>query len=372
MTNISITIPDSIESEISSMTIEEILQAISNASSDVVSNDMKVDWQILKKEAKNFVSAVDSLEKEKEALTISQLKSVIANPEIASYVNKIRGNKERLLLQSQYMLAARFDDFLNKFRENQVDRSMVYVLTDQSNSRILGSFELSFRELILNADKRGRLNISNFRLTSEGREALEKIGNNELINSDHISEAQLAYSAVMNRLNRFYETHKEKQRQGGLLMWKEDEWRVGTIINSGDIKEGYVSFLFDKHKNSLCNMVGGSPPYYSHALVGGFFRNYIGKVTNLAAIVEEDVVTKNKQYGVKGIKASLPSFAQYYDTAVWIISQNQIMTKAEVEKWIRENPNFTKEGKRNIEFSLKEISDKEVLKILRKMQASLA
>jgi hypothetical protein len=76
-----------------------------------------------------------------------------------------------------------------------------------------------------------------------------------------------------------------------------------------------------EHKSNLdklCNCENiGKEPYYSHELAKTFFNNYISKVTNLPAIVEEDVVSNllmgnsniKAEYMVKGKNFSLPGLS---------------------------------------------------------------
>ena len=105
------------------------------------------------------------------------------------------------------------------------------------------------------------------------------------------------------------------------------------------MKEAYVAALLTHHENNIDAMYKhalGDPAYYDHDLIRIFFQNYIAKVTNMAAIVEEDVVTSDKQYAVKSAGASLPSFQQYLDTARLISSQKNILNAEELSKTIKE------------------------------------
>ena len=73
---------------------------------------------------------------------------------------------------------------------------------------------------------------------------------------------------------------------------------------------------------------------YFYDLIKVFFNEHISKVSNAAAIQEEDIQLGNKQYGVKSFRAELPSLSQYYDAAKWIIS-NESATKEELENELR-------------------------------------
>lgn len=350
--------------------VQKVLQLIQRASVGEITENTKVDWKNLQQAAKNFLFAYNNLDQNEELYTQEILKQmVLATPESIPYLNKISGAKEAFLIRSKYLLATQFDEYLNNFR-GALPSSIVYVQSS-SDGAISGSYEISMRELILNADKYGRINISNSRLKDGERKSLEE--NTSLIDEHHIQEAQMAYNGSINRLQRFYEvTHKTKNAaQGGIILWKEGkEWIHGQVTNKGDIKEAYIGFLMSEHINSLCKMAGGAPPYYSHELIGNFFDMYIANVTNLAAIVEEDIVTKSKQYGIKSRKAQLPSLGQYLETAEWIASQDKFLSKEEVENWIRKEK-FTQDTVRNIRLNLKTLGEKYGEDMINKIQNSL-
>jgi len=136
---------------------------------------------------------------------------------------------------------------------------------------------------------------------------------------------------------------------------------MGNLINTGDLKEAYVAYLFSDHENNLlCGKNKGTEPYYDHDFIGTFYKNYITKVTNLEAILEEDVLTTDKQYGVKGRKASLPSLKQYITTANLIIQQQKILTKEELETELNKKFNRGDESKgaRNMQMTVEEAFEK--------------
>lgn len=361
-----ISIPSNLNIEIGLADKKQVLNAIKEASASEIDREIAVDWRTLKEQANRFLTNILTLENQRSSITSNQLKSqLLANPSAANILNNQKINKDRLILQSEYMLAFQFDEYLNIFRGEKEERKALYVHTD-ADGNLTGSYELSLRELVLNADKTGRLDISKKNLTKENQQAVEE--SKGYFESDHVIEALAAYNGATARLDRFYEKHKNIQKQGGLLMWKDsDKWKVGTVLNAGDLKEAYVSFLFDKHKSNLCNLAGGAPPFYSHEFISGFYRNYINKVTSLAAIVEEDVKTNDTQYAVKSINAKLPSLGQFINTAIWIISQNKIISKEEIESYL--DAEFrAKETERNIEYDLKTVPEKDVIKILRSLQ----
>lgn len=349
-------IPDEVMVQLSNISMNQVLKNIEQASASELDKEVKIDWNDLKKEALNFLSTVVSLDKDYVSYTQAQLKQVVQNPQIAPYVNELNATKEKYYVQSLYMLAAKFEDYLSRFREEDKERSMLYVFTSE-DGKTVETYEMSFRELILNADKHGRwADISKKRLTNQ-RIHLED-ENFGLFDKEHIKEAQSAYEGTLQRYMRYFDVHPKSQKQNALILWKENnEWAMGNLINTGDLKEAYTAYLFSDHQNNLlCAIDEGKPPYYSHEFIGTFYKNYITKVTSLEAILEEDVLTTNKQYGVKGRKASLPSFQQYVDAANLIIAQNIVITKEELEKKLDEKFKRGDEtkGARNIQMSLED------------------
>lgn len=360
MARVKIEVPDDIKVQLSQMNKNQILKAISEATSLELAKNVKVSWDEMRKEALLFLSSITSLDKEYANFTAAQLKNIVANPEIASYVNQMQGKKEKQYVQSLYMLAARFEDYLSRFREEDKERSILYVFTSE-DGKTVETYELTLRELILNSDKAGRWqDIAKTKLQDNQRINIEK--RQGFFNGDHVQEAQQAYEGSLNRWLRFFEVHPKNQRQNGLIMQKEsNEQAIGNLINTGDLKEAYVAYLFSDHENNLlCGKNKGTEPYYDHDFIGTFYKNYITKVTNLEAILEEDVLTTDKQYGVKGRKASLPSLKQYITTANLIIQQQKILTKEELETELNKKFNRGDESKgaRNMQMTVEEAFEK--------------
>jgi len=143
---------------------------------------------------------MNTLDKEYVSITTAQLKQVVNNPEIADYVNTINAQKSRYYTQSLYMLAFNFDTYLSRFREEDLERKALYITTSEDGSRI-GTFEMDFKELVINSDKHGRISdISKVRLQDKGRKTLEESG---LFNKDHLNEAKAAYEGTYQRLQRY-------------------------------------------------------------------------------------------------------------------------------------------------------------------------
>lgn len=242
-----------------------------------------------------------------------------------------KSNQEQVLLQACYVYAFSFDEQLKKFR-GQVPSSALYVI-DTKKGPV--TYELPLMSLIkyVNAADKSRLGASQTQLKKE----LDGVKKEDIVDKEHVEQAQAAYAGVLNRLEQYWKL-VGGQKQNGLLMWKEQrEWIVARVLNKGDLREAYAAALLSKHQSNLdklCGINRGTPDFYSHELVKVFFNNHISKVSNAAAIQEEDIIMTDKQYGVKSFRAVLPSLNQYYDAAKWIVS-NQQAGKEELEKELR-------------------------------------
>lgn len=285
-----------------------------------------VTWKSLTAAAKFFIQRCDELNR--FTVTMSQFNIL---KDAMGLVKK--SNQELVLLQASYAYAFWFDEKLKQFR-GQVPSSALFVLESKSSGK-LSTYELPLLSLIkyINAADKNRLNASNVLLKKEMDGAKKEL----LLDRGHAAQAQAAYTGVSNRIEKFW-SKVSGQRQDGLLMWKEGrQWAVAKVLNKGDLREAYAAALMSKHQSDmdkLCGIAPGNPKYYSHDLVKVFFNEHISKVSNAAAIQEEDIIMPDKQYGVKSFRAELPSLTQYYDAAQWIIA-NQTAAKEELETELR-------------------------------------
>ena len=304
--------------------IKEIANEVGKIMINEFNKTTNVTWESLINSAKFFIQRCDELAN----FSIS-LKQFDILKDAMGLVKK--SNQQLVLLQATYAYAFWFDEQLKQFR-GQVPSSALFVL--ESKKYGLSTYELPLTSLIkyVNAADKNRLNASNALLKKE----FEGEKKESIFNEEHVLQAQAAYAGVSNRLERYWERTKT-QRQDGLLLWKENkEWVVARVLNKGDLKEAYAAALMSKHNtklDKLCGIPRGVPDYYSHDLVRVFFNEHISKVSNAAAIREEDIVMEDKQYGVKSFRAELPSLAQYYDTAQWILN-HQSATKEDLENEI--------------------------------------
>ena len=155
----------------------------------------------------------------------------------------------------------------------------------------------------------------------------------DIIDSTHLKRVQAAYTGTIARLKRYMDvTGRTDSSKGTILMWKEQkEWILGYVNTFGDVAEAYVNALYQEHGEKLdylCKQrIGiGASPYYGHGLIGKFFDKYIAEVDAAGVVAGEDVVTKDKQIGVKNIRGSKWGLYQYKKLA-----ENVLKIKAEID-----------------------------------------
>ena len=298
--------------------IQEIANEVQRIMNNQFNETTEITWKTLIESAKFFIHRYDQLSK--FSISTSQF-DILKNA--LSLVKQ--SNQQLVLIQACYAYAFWFDEQLKKFR-GQAPSSALFIL--ESKGGIPSTYELPLLSLIkyINAADKNRLNASNALLQKE----LDGIKKEKILDEGHVKQAQTAYQGVANRLEEYWKK-TEGQRQDGLLMWKENhEWIVAKVLNKGDLKEAYAAALMTQHKSNadkLCGIDPGVPKYYSHELVKVFFNEHITKVSNAAAIQEEDIVMEKIQYGVKSFRAEMPSLSQYYDAAKWVVVNKDIAEK---------------------------------------------
>ena len=359
------------EDIIDEITVEEIYDLINKSLAEEVENYMEVTEKELQIQSKLFLSAIQKIENEKELFEQKALKMVAfaGNPKSTSYAEEKQNAFEKGILQQEYLLMNNFEKYLSNYRK-ELQRSAIYVTTN-TKGQLTGSYEISMKDLIAYTDKLGYFNQS--QIKSLNKQSLEE---SDLFDKKHVEEAQRLYNGVFNRLERYYELHNVKgdSKISGILLWKNSRgWQAGRVLNYGDLKEAYISFLFDEHQQQLCKMVGGAPPYYNHSAIGKFFDNYINQVTNLSAIVEEDIKVRkqNKQYAIKSAGSHLPSLQQYINIAQSIanLSNYKYINRKWLENKIKEqNP---QNAKRNIRMALNTLTTEELNQLKKDFNLSL-
>lgn len=325
---------------------------------------------------------------ENNILKIKNKESI--NPEYSeSELKKQKIEQEALKLQyykQMFSEAFIFDDKLSSFLygKNNFPKKAIFVFEDSSHT--LFSYEMSTEKLLekVNKEERIKVGVSKKSLDPTGDMSIEVRKSKE--NQDwekRVHMARTAYKAAYNRLDAYYEAKEEAyeqgklgeikynektgkikklQRQAGILLWKKHkEWEHIQITNAGDLKEGYTSMIFDNHLKILENL--GKPKYYSHQLIDTYV-SYIQNVTNMAAILQEDLVTGNAQYAIKTLKAELPSFNQYLFAANVIINdfgKNQFYKKRIAAEIANEyNMDASRNIKKELSESVKDIVQKTI------------
>lgn len=306
---------------------KDIYNDLQDLMSQTLSENIQESWQELKLKANKFLTTNDFLDNQIAVLQKEYNLMKKSGDPAATYASL------RLKLvqtvQLRYTAAFMFDQQLTKFY-GEVPRKALYVYENSKGD--LSTYELDLAGLIKAADYTGKI--------LEGRAKKEsfKIIETELKKEDeenkkHIAQAQSAYKGIANRLARFYEKANLPTKQGGIVMWKLGRrWTLAQVLNYGDLKEAYAAAIMTKHLSDLdvlCGIPSGTPPYYSHELISTFFTKYIYNVTNMAAIIEEDIVTDIAQYAVKGDKSELPGISQYIKAAETITGNTNFMNREE-------------------------------------------
>lgn len=335
-----------------------ISNMLDEAMRDETYTQTQISWDILKQSAINFLQAYKKIEVLENNQINKQMDALLAfNGFASNSINRssflIKKNKLQFL-KMKYLLAFNFDAKLTAFR-GQLPKEAVYVVWD-SQTKTTKSYKMPMNKLIELADEDGRLFLKSGDLKGEEISQLEK-EDKEGLDEKHIIEAQSAYRGVASRLTQFYNKTGVEwwHRKNGLLMWKLNKaWTIARVTSYGDVKEAYVAALMTKHQQNVDKLYGlgpGQPIYYDDLLIASFFNNYINNVTNMAAIVEEDVnlAGNTAQYAVKSKGASLPSLNQYVVTAEKIALRTTPFDKhsQDLENYIR-NELFPMDAKRNI------------------------
>lgn len=368
--------------------LKELERALIEASAQDEAEIISVDWQMLQMKAINFLHNFKNLEHAQEHAQLNNLKQLINNPESAGYI-AMRGSIQAYYQKAKYLLAFEFDNYVNNFLGG-LPKEAIYVIEDEKNGGV-STFKMPMSELAKHSDKDGRVNIAMSKLkqlfaVKKGLKAEERksIEEGDDIDPTHVLKAQSAYKAVRARLDRYYEKRKENaasaeerskmQKQGGILLWKlSHKWTMARVLNFGDVKEAYTAALLTKHnspEDKLSRVDIGKPEYYSHALVATFFNYYLHNVDSQAAILGEDVMTENAQYGVKSKKAPLPSLNQYLETAKWVASHSGPFTAEDLQSFLEHTYNNSS-VRNNIIGTLENIADKTVSQFLTEEEAAI-
>lgn len=251
---------------------------------------------------------------------------------------------------SNYKILFEFQEKIQLFLGNRPTK-IIYVMETKDNVFSYMVDAKEFGEKFVNSEGRVTALSKQFRKNNETIES-------KIEEQNHILKAKNAFLGTRNRLNVFWNKAKSSQKQSGVLLWKEKKkWEKARILNLGDVKEAYATALMIRHQDKLdklCEVEDvGIAPYYSHDLISNFFYNYLNKVTNLPAIVEEDINQENLyqfdkiqyQYGVKSKRASAPNIGLYK------VFADQLLKNAN-EEWIKSWIKSKKENeaKRNLLF----------------------
>lgn len=324
-------------------------------------------WNEVKQAARTFLDQDAVLTEMFKQKRMSDIQNMMMNPDNASSIINLGSTENLIYIRSRYLLAFTFDEMLTKWR-GQSPRKALYIYENDDGS--VQTLEMDMFDLIEHISSDGRIYQNTFGLMAEqsGNEKETEFQNAEM--QDHLNHVQAAYAGASNRLARFFERRNEhlgatyvnkkgnivqRQNQGGILMWlTSTEWTLQKVSNAGDLKEAYAAALLAECRKdarklcSLCECDIGDAPYYDHYLISNFGHNYIFEVTNMPAVVEEDIIGPNAQWGVKSGNAQAPSLIQYQAMAKKVLSMKDGITQEEFEAALKSDKYFNKNTHRNI------------------------
>ena len=296
----------------------------------------QVSWDELKIAAQKFLKITNVIQTSN--LTSYDISNyILKNNSIPEYELTKKRLAKASAAKDFYTKLFKFDEILTKYLGNLPKRA-IYVAIDSDGKP--HTYEMSLKDLADLSQKKGRLGNSLPKKFLNNHSAIEdQIDKDSKEQLEHISKGIAATQGTINRLNVFYSRLGENvQKQGGILMWKSGgDWRLAKVANQGVISEAYANFLLTRHKTQkdyLFNIDKGENPYYSHSLIAKFYK-YLSSVTNMPAIIEEDIITEFAQYAVKSSRAPLPSINQYLRTAQTIVLYDGILSPENLKKIIR-------------------------------------
>ena len=368
--------------------LKEINEWLSEASIEEFQEATKMDYNLLQMSAKQFLSVYNKInlkqtlenynilykkyeqirlqiKEENSTLSVQQLKK--ENTKYQEVIKNI--NINRAFLQNNFKIL--YTNLLNFSKSielflGHLPSMFIYTLVDKDSGEII-IYKLPLEAMLETVSylgagakftKNTEKQMDKILKSYEGQNGVGKISQKQ---AENISQnAVYAYEGTYNRLNRFYDKKKqvldrakkanpdlnikqgEYQHQGGILLYKPaGEWIVSKVINMGDVKEAYTNAILnpDSYFNALNP---GKPLYYSHLLIQEFFNKFISKVTNKGAVAGEDIETKDFQYAVKSMNATLPNIFQFKEVAIQILNKKNGFSKEELEQILQ-----TKESERN-------------------------
>ena len=303
--------------------------------------DKDKDFQNLITQAKEVQSKIKYAKENLSTITKS-----ISNINIR---NEIKKEENQVKNTYRYIYKYFLPSFFKFFELDEKPRfGLVVVRSEKDNTAELVKLPLTemFNLMIENGGRMPRFITKNELMRIKNAEIISDNGNE----TDLQKSANAAYTGTLNRLERYwqlrdptYDTRTSKkgkqvsrQKQQMILMWKIGHyWQLATVTNYGDVNEAYAAAYLNKN-NGLPTETG-TEPYYSHELIKNFYWSYIRKVTNLKAILNEDIMLDNLEYAVKSKGAQLPGLKQFEKTADFIIKLKNKSFKKNLEQEINKN-----------------------------------
>ena len=372
--------------------IIDLENALSEDLEKVIFQEDEKAFALLKIKAQNFLDDMNKIENEKKKY-FTEIKQLIATKNLNAILNlSTKEDKDHIALaRLQYVLAFKFGDYIDAYlnkKQKRVGAVINAQFNSNNNSYSMKSYEVSLTELISKmsptASKNGiRSKLQGFNKT----DFITKYENNTLEDASKKAKrnkeaATKSYIGAKNRLQAFYKLSGKyggNEQKGGWLLWLDSsgKWQGGKVANDGILAEAYLAFLM-KGSNKYKNIGGdneefnfGELPYYSHRLIENFYKNYIGKVDNTPAVLEEDIETTDKAYAAKKEGADLPNLSQYITAAQVIIrhKEDKFINKSKLKKEIRKEFNIQPINKMfsDLDKEIEKSNNKDVIDTLKKL-----
>lgn len=262
-----------------------------------------------------------------ETLSRNELREMAKSEKLLAPKDADKAQLDTYKIRLQYKKIIQiFEPALDEYLESP-ERKLLYVFEDDNGN--LSTYQIKYSDILYQVaynEKSGRGSVSKLskRFLDGIKEKILKDSNKE---DPRVKKSTAAWAGTRARLNQYLRiTGKESLgSKGGILLYKSrGVWQKFSILNYGDVKEAYVSSLFDENDKLPSTL--GSPAFYSESLIKTFAETYIGQVSNKGALFEEDVVLQGEQYAVKSGGFSMFGVQQ------WINLMKKIKEKAYLDK----------------------------------------
>lgn len=309
--------------QINKNVIQDFYQTIENKSLEELKKQGVQESVILKKIAADFLIVLqDALTSIKLIQQYSEiLKSLRANLKDEDLKNvkqteqyQIHQNQLKELLNNSVLLTflketLRFNDRILQIITGHKQRISI-VIPDAGGNPIIQDFTLDeilqgksgvsiMASINSNQKLAGRLNYDIDQIKQRLNQTLHR---DNMISLSELSALNKTYTSAL------YDNYN---KHNPYVFWKPlnaQKWlKMKVVGGAGDISEAYAYFYYkgaDNHFNFSIN--------HLYDNLDTFFRIGVAQVSNVSGLYAADVSTKEYDYAIKSLKASLPGFTQMF------------------------------------------------------------